>query len=142
MSRLSKDQYFIGMSELVSKQATCSRRQVGCVLVNDKNHVIATGYNGVASGLPHCIDTPCKGASFPSGEGLEFCEAIHAEQNALLQCKNVYEIVKCYVTHSPCVHCVKMLLNTSCKEIIFKESYPHTASKSLWENSERIWRQA
>jgi dCMP deaminase len=142
MARMAVDDYFVNMAWLVAKRATCSRRQVGCILVNDKNHVIATGYNGVASGLTHCTDTPCKGASFPSGEGLEHCEAIHAEQNALLQCKNVYEIKKCYVTHSPCVHCVKMLLNTSCQEIIFENTYPHEASRKLWENSGRIWRQA
>jgi dCMP deaminase len=138
--RISVDSYFIEMAQLVSKRATCKRRKVGCVLVNSRNHVIATGYNGVAAGLPHCIEKQCKGACFPSGEGLEFCEAIHAEQNALLQCKDVYEIAKCYVTHSPCIHCVKMLLNTSCQEIVFKENYTHTDSKNLWENSGRIWR--
>lgn len=142
MDRISIDRYFLGTARLLSERATCKRRRVGCVLVNKFNHIIATGYNGVASGQPHCIDEPCKGASFPSGEGLEFCEAIHAEQNALLQCRNVQEISTCYVTHSPCTHCVKMLLNTSCKVIIFSEQYSHSASKDLWEKSGRVWRQA
>lgn len=114
---------------------------MGCVLTNNKGHVIATGYNGVAMGMPHCIDEPCEGARFKSGEGLDKCEAIHAEQNALLQCKNVWEIETAYITHSPCVHCVKMLMNTSCRRIIFVQEYPHPEAQRLWEQSSvgRVW---
>jgi dCMP deaminase len=67
-----------------------------------------------------------------SGSDLELCEAIHAEQNALLQCKNVYEINKVYCTVSPCIHCIKLLLNTSAKHIIFSEEYTNQEGKSLW----------
>jgi len=80
--RPTQDEYFLKMAELVSTRATCARRKVGCVLVNSRKHILATGYNGVASGMPHCIDEPCPGANYPSGEGLDKCEAIHAEQNA------------------------------------------------------------
>lgn len=76
----------------------------------------------------------------PSGTGLAACQAIHAEQNALLQCRNITEIEACYCTASPCVHCLRMLLNTSCRRIIFAEEYPHPESKDLWLTSPwRIW---
>ena len=139
MRRPPIDDYFLAVAKLVSTRATCARRQVGCVLVDDKNHVLATGYNGVASGLPHCIDVPCSGAHAPSGTGLDLCEAIHAEQNALLQCKNVYEIQTVYCTASPCITCIKLLLNTTCKRIVFIEEYPHGRSKELWEATGRSW---
>lgn len=140
--RPSHDEYFASLTMLVSSRASCARRKVGCVLVDEHNHILATGYNGVARGQPHCTDTPCAGASVPSGQGLELCEAIHAEANALLQCKDKEAIVKAYCTTAPCVHCVKLLMNTACKEVIFIEDYPHSeTSKRLWESSGRVWRQ-
>jgi dCMP deaminase len=129
------------------------------VLVNQHKHVIATGYNGVAVGVPHCNLTvgdkqegwdrlvkpkpthphACPGALAASGTNLDGCHAIHAEQNALLQCKNVHEIVTAYVTASPCTTCIKLLLNTSCQEIVFLEAYPHSAAQDLWEAQGRRW---
>ena len=144
--RPSKDEYFIKMAKLVSERATCLRRRVGCVLVNARGHVIGTGYNGVAAGLPHCnhekvklkaigvdITHPhaCDGATLPSGTGLDSCEAIHGEQNALLQCKDVFEIDTAYVTAKPCVSCMKLFMNTSCKRIVYLEDYPHPKTDEL-----------
>jgi len=116
--RPNKDIYFGLISNVVAMRSTCARRAVGCVLVNVYGHIIATGYNGVAAGLPHCIDKPCPGALFPSGEGLDLCEALHAEQNALLQVRDAHEIIAAYVTVTPCITCIKLLMNTSCERII------------------------
>ena len=131
------DFYFLKMAYLVSERGTCARRKVGCVFVNKRNHVIATGYNGNPSGFIHCINQPCDGAKSKSGEDLDKCQAIHAEQNALLQCKDVYDIDRVYTTLEPCVHCIKLLLNTSAKQIIFGEKYVHNLARSLWEISGR-----
>lgn len=133
------DTYFMSMAVLVASRASCSRRRVGCVLVNELNHVLATGYNGPASGQPNCNDHPCAGANYPSGEGLSICEAIHGEQNALLQCRDVWSIDTAYVTASPCITCMRLLLNTSCKRMVFLEEYPHLESKELWIRTGREW---
>lgn len=137
MERLTKHEYFSRLAELVSLRATCARRKVGCVLVNERGHIIATGYNGVPAGHRHCIDDPCPGASFASGEGLDRCEAIHAEQNALLQCRNVQEIAYAYTTTQPCMTCTKLLLNTSCHTIIYNEPYAHSEAEKLWTGNGR-----
>jgi dCMP deaminase len=143
------DEYFISMAKLVALRATCLRRAVGCVLVNGRNHVIATGYNGRPAGWAHCNRTAadiavsgdpldaypyaCQGAFEKQGNGLDRCEAIHAEMNALLQCHDVYEIATCYSTTAPCITCTKLLLNTSCWRIVFSEPYAHDeASRELW----------
>lgn len=138
-SRPSKDQYFMNMTSLVAQRATCARRAVGCVLVNEQNHVLATGYNGVCRGSVHCIDTPCPGALLPSGTGLNICEAIHAEQNALIQCRNINEIHTVYVSSSPCIQCMRLLANTSVKRIIFEELYPHVESERIAEQCGIQW---
>lgn len=151
--RPSRDQWAMDMAVLTSKRATCLRRQVGAVLLNERGHVLATGYNGVAAGQPHCnhhdpsyhLDGghphACHGWKAPSGTNLDACQAIHAEQNAMLQCKDVYSIHTCYVTVSPCVTCTKLLLNTSCQRIVFLEPYPHSDAQKLWEGAGRRWEQ-
>jgi dCMP deaminase len=147
--RPTRDEWALNLAELTSERSTCYRRHVGCVLLNGRGHVIATGYNGVAAGLPHCNEVDpfdpvgmpyiCPGAFMESGKGLDSCQAIHAEQNALLQCRDVYTITTCYVTASPCVTCVKLLMNTSCSRIVFLEEYPHKEAEVLWKSAGKIW---
>jgi dCMP deaminase len=140
MSRLSFHSQWLCVAAVASLRATCSRRAVGCVLTDSRGRVLSTGYNGPASGLPHCTDSPCKGASLPSGTGLDACEAIHAEQNALTWCKDPSSIFHVYTTVSPCVHCTKMLLGTPANHIWFHERYAHDqAARGLWEAAGRTW---
>jgi dCMP deaminase len=134
----SKDEHFLRMASLCSLRTTCARRGVGCVLVDKIGHVLATGYNGVARGLSHCNENnPCSGSTSSGGKDLDKCEAIHAEQNALLQCSDVEKIHTCYTTTFPCIHCLKLLLNTSCERIVYIRDYHHERAKELWLESGR-----
>lgn len=158
--RLSRDEWALKLALLTAQRTTCCRRAVGCVLLNARGHVLSTGYNGVAAGLPHCnhmdvvtdddghntyvvevFPHACSGAKAPSGTNLDGCHAIHAEQNALLQCRDMYAIHTAYVTASPCMTCCKLLLNTSCQRIVYVEEYPHSAAKDLWTGAGRAWEQ-
>lgn len=149
--RTTKEEWALELARVTALRSTCLRRAVGCVLLNERSHVLATGYNGVAAGLPHCNESfgqgvtiihpyACPGALASSGTQLDACHAIHAEQNALLQCRDVYEIDTCVITVSPCVTCTKLLMNTSCRRIIFAEEYAHkTEAESLWRSAGREW---
>jgi dCMP deaminase len=141
-NRLTMDQWLMGLALWTSRRATCVRRRVGCVLINERHQVIGTGYNGNARGLVHCIDVPCAGALAKSGEGLDLCEAIHAEQNAIINCHDVSEIFACYSTAEPCVHCAKILMNTPCRHVLFIEPYPGNA-RELWikGHAPETWKQ-
>ena len=61
-SRISRDGMFMLMALAASYRGTCSRLQVGAVIVKD-NHVVSMGYNGSPPGAPHChhsrIDEAC-----------------------------------------------------------------------------------
>lgn len=140
-ARPTRDMYFLAMAALVATRATCVRRRVGCVLVDIHQHVAATGYNGRPRGLDHCSEgTPCAGAGAPSGTALDACEAVHAEMNALLQCRDVEQLDTCYVTVSPCLTCVKLLLNTSCQRVVAGAPYAHdAAARELWARGGRLW---
>jgi len=124
------------MAKVASVRSVCKSRQVGAVTVDIGHYVLSTGYNGPAKGTNEC--DPCKRLGIPSGQGLENCMAVHAEQNALLQCPDTRIIDTIYVSTAPCLTCVKLLLNTGCKRIVYVDEY-ETEGKELWEKSNRIW---
>jgi dCMP deaminase len=123
MARPSIDEYFMEIAKVTAKRATCVRRAVGCVIVDDKNFILSTGYNGVPRASSHCIDTPCSGAHLPSGTGLDSCQAIHAEQNALVRLHSFQNVGTLYCTTEPCVTCAKLILATSCKRVVYSDEY-------------------
>ena len=128
-------------AELNSKRATCCRKQVGAVLVNIRGEVLSSGYNGTPRGVDNCTNTePCNTQAMDSNTtSFAGCIAVHAEQNALMQCPNVHEIEACYTTLSPCLQCIKMLMNTSCNVIYFREAY-HSCfdALQLWQLSGKL----
>lgn len=129
------DEYFLEVARLVAKRATCIRRNVGAVLVNDKK-ILATGYNGAPKGLEHCIDTGClrDKLKIPSGERHELCKGLHAEQNVLLQAA-LYGVSTrgsvLYITNQPCVICAKMLINAGIREIVISGEYPDKLAREF-----------
>jgi dCMP deaminase len=127
-NRPSWHQYFMTITREVAERSTCLRAKVGAVIVRDKN-ILATGYNGSPAGLPHCLDVGCLiyRSTTPSGEVEENCfRTIHAEINAIAQAaKNGAGIrdADIYVTHTPCIHCFKVLINTGIKRIFYEKPY-------------------
>lgn len=136
--RINVHQYFLLMAKVISMRSTCIDKQVGCVLVNRRNEILATGYNGAPHGQKHCIDM---GYCIKEKGGV--CPSTHAEQNAILQCKNTSEIYKIYLTLSPCVNCIRLLLNTPCKFIYFITDHKHIEARQLWRayNNLLSWKQ-
>jgi dCMP deaminase len=123
------------MAREVATRGTCARRQVGVVLVDENNYILATGHNGPASGWPHCRDNPgfeCPGVGSPSGTNLDACVANHSEISALLRCNDTSRIHTVYTTTSPCISCTKALLCTGALRIVFDEEYPHPEAMRIW----------
>ena len=136
--RLTQDEYLMSLAVVAAQRTTCIRRAVGCVLADSKGKVLSIGYNGVARGMPHCNEGHyCQGHDSDTGKDL--CEAVHAEQNALLQCKDVEAIAVAYVTLSPCISCLKLLINTGCKRIVIATEWDDPRPKQLWHKLKRKW---
>jgi dCMP deaminase len=123
--RLTKTQYFLSLLDLVAERSTCARRKVGAIITDEDSHILSTGYNGVPKGFEHCIDVPCPGASDEPGNNAH-CMAVHAEQNALLQCNYLSRAHTMFVSCVPCFICAKMIANTNIKIIVAKEKYADT----------------
>ena len=126
--RLEWDRYFLKICRVVAERSTCNRARVGAVIVRNRM-ILATGYNGSPSGHPHCTDVGCLVVTSRNadGEAEENCiRTIHAEINAIAQAaKNGVSIdnADIYITHSPCMHCLKVLLNTGIRRICFEKEY-------------------
>ena len=129
--RPSIDQYYLSMLPLVASRATCPRRQVGAILVDKDGKLVSTGYNGPPAGMPHCIDTPCLGATDQSGDTAR-CIAIHAEVNALSQARlsrRLPHTLHCSTT--PCFECAKMLITEGVKRVVAASTYTDTSGVDL-----------
>ena len=135
MDRIDTDKYFLEIAGTVAKRSTCMRRSVGCVLVDSKNHIVATGYNGVPSKFTHCLDSPCEGAFSLSGTDLDLCNALHAEVNAFLQLRSD-DVLTAYLTVSPCFSCAKMFANSNVECIVAKELYVHEKAIELLKQAD------
>lgn len=128
------------------------RRGVGAVIVRE-NRIVAGGYNGSPPGEPHCNELDCEvcGARFTGSnrEGLspeDACpscgsgclagghlmvdghcvRALHAEENALLQCAldgTSPRGATVYTTASPCWDCAKRLVRVGVKRVAHGAEY-------------------
>ena len=140
MERPSWDEYFMDITSLVARRSTCMRRQVGAVMVKEKN-ILAPGYNGTPSGITHCDVTGClrEQLNVPSGERHELCRGLHAEQNAIIQAArhgvNISDSVL-YCTNSPCIICTKMLINAGIRKVVYLEGYSDSLSLEMLEEAE------
>ena len=113
--RPSWEQYFSNLTHLTATRSPCERLQVGCILVND-NRIIAQGYNGYLPGAKH---------EQKLRDGHEIA-TVHAEQNAIADCAK--RGVSCagataYITHYPCVNCMKILCASGISEIKYRNDY-------------------
>ena len=113
--RPSWEEYFSSLTHLTAQRSPCQRLQVGCILVND-NRIIAQGYNGYLPGAKH---------EQKLRDGHEMA-TVHAEQNAIADCAK--RGVSCagataYITHYPCMNCMKILCASGISEIKYSNDY-------------------
>lgn len=133
-------EYFMQMATLAATRSTCSRRQVGAVIVLEQR-VIATGYNGAPAGVTSCLDREeCLRTKLgiPSGERHELCWASHAEANAIAQAARNGAMVKgatLVCTHGPCSLCAKLIINSGIQVVIYKDSYPDKLAADLFDQA-------
>jgi len=112
-------EWALHLANTVATRADCTRRQVGAVILDAQHRVISTGYNGYPAGRPGCLsagacprgtrshteipkDAPYVGTSV-------VCEAIHAEENAILYARQDLRDCTLYSTQPPCPNCQRFI---------------------------------
>ena len=133
--RPSWDEYFVGIARQVATRSTCLRRSVGAVIVRDRR-IITTGYNGPPKGVQHCDVNGClrEQMGIPSGQRLDICRALHAEQNAIIQAALHGVSTQgsaIYVTLQPCFTCAKMIINAGIERVVCAEGYPDEMAREI-----------
>jgi len=121
------DTYFLDIAQVVASRSSCLRRQVGAVIVRNKD-IISTGYNGAPANQKSSLEY---GFCFrdrnniPSGTRLELCRAVgsHAESNAIvLAARNGHATAEStmYVTGHQfiCNQCKAMIANALIRRVV------------------------
>lgn len=121
------NQYFMGVAKLSAFRSKDPNTQVGACIVTPDNKIVGVGYNGLPWG---CDDT-----DFPweSREGdmydTKYPYVVHAELNAILNSTKNLMNCRIYVSLFPCHECVKAIIQSGIKEIIYEDDkYADTPS--------------
>lgn len=127
-SRPSWDEYYMRIAMDVARRSTCLRHHIGTIIVKDKR-ILTTGYNGAPKNFPHCLETGCirDKLAIKSGERTEVCNAVHSEQNAIIQAAVHGVSIEgsvLYTTHQPCSLCSKMIINAGIVRVVYGHDYP------------------
>ena len=135
------DKRFMEAARLVGTWCTCHRHSVGAVIVKNKR-IIATGYNGAPAGVKNCLERgEClrDKLKIASGTRAELCYSVHGEQNAIVQAARLgisVEGATMYVTHQPCTTCIKLIINSGIKRIVYGIEYPDLLAKEFIEGAD------
>lgn len=125
MLSVAKDRQFLEVAKVVAQRSKCSSRQIAAIIVKDGS-IVSEGYNGAPRGVDLCQDrnTECRRRTmgYGSGEGLEYCPAVHAEVNAIAQAaRNGINIKDCTMycwCCVPCKNCVGVIINAGIKRVV------------------------
>lgn len=134
--RPTKDEYYLGLAKAVCKRSTCTKVEIGAVVIRG-DQVVSTGYCGAPRGTKSsqehnfCLR---RQLGIPSGQRYEICRSVHAEQNAIINAArsgtslmggDMYIYGKIEGDDStevldafPCFICKKMLINCGLKRVI------------------------
>ena len=136
-NRPSKDEYYLDIAKSVCKRGTCTKVEIGAVIIRD-DQIVSTGYNGAPRGTKSSIDHGfCLRTQLgiPSGHRYEICRSVHAEQNAIINAArsgtsllggDIYIYGKLQTDDGsekildafPCFICKKMIINCGLKRVI------------------------
>jgi len=153
MERPDKTMYFLKIALAVSARSTCLRRKFGAVIVKG-NTIVGTGYNGPAKGVVNCMEVGCikNVLELPRGRAYDYCPAVHAEENAIINSNRVDRIgAKLYLAGLdsngkyteaiPCPRCKRKIINSEINEVIVLNSKgePDTYPVKSWINEDSDW---
>ncbi len=144
-NNLSWDEYFMLQAMISAFKSKDPATKVGAVFVDDKNHQITMGYNGMVAGIDESKLSWDKDKTKPLEEQ-KYGYVVHAEANAILHSPRALEGSRLYVTLFPCHECAKLVASVRCKEVIYlsnkdHESESHRISRRILDLSGIRYRQ-
>lgn len=133
LGRPNLEEYYMSLAFAAASRANCLNRAVGSILVSsDNGSIVATGYNGVPKGKPHCITCRRREEGYGPGEGLHRSRSEHAERSVINQAsKYGRKTENCilYVTDMPCSECCKGIIGAGIKKVYYCNEYPGSEAR-------------
>jgi dCMP deaminase len=126
--RLEWSDHHMLLALVTAQRSPDPNTQVGACIVDQKNRVIALGYNGPPRGMPTNSMPWDKTSENPLETKYPF--VTHAEANAILNCavRNL-EGHTLYVTMYPCNECAKLILASNIRRVV----YLRNPYEDLWQ---------
>ena len=155
-NRITRDEMFAQICQVVAQRSTCLRSQVGALIVKD-GRIVSMGYNGPVSGMPACKEIPPgfqklldeynsyalakyeeykRNINMCMGPGCT--RSLHAETNAIAFAARAgvpVEGCTMYCSMSPCINCAKVIVNSGIQEVVFLEKYRSEEGTELLQKS-------
>lgn len=153
MSRPSKNDYFIGIALSVARRSPCLRKMYGAVIVKGDD-IVGTGYNGPAKGVVNCSEIGCvkNVLNQPSYSNYEYCPAVHAEENAIINSNREdrigsrmyvagYNSDGSYTMAMPCMRCRRKIINAEIAQVIIltEDGGYRTIDPKSWVKDDSDW---
>ena len=126
---------FMKMAEALAKRSKDPNTQIGCVIVDQKNRIISTGFNGP----PSTIDDNEIDWSRPN----KYSYICHAEDNALwfgAQARGVDGLrdATVYVTGKPCSRCMLSMARAGIGDVYCADTKINMIDGPEWALTNRI----
>lgn len=96
--------YFMGLAFVISQRSLDAQTKHGCIITDNHNHIIATGYNSFPRGMQDDM--------LPTTRPDKYDWMQHSEKNCISNCTaNLWSIsgATAYITGQPCNDCATLL---------------------------------
>lgn len=124
------DHYFLGICDAVSKRSKDENTKLGCVIADQRNRIVSTGYNSFPAGVLDEMwpnDRNCPIRFTKDGKEYEVTKyevMAHAELNAIVSAGRPLIGCTLYCTYFPCVECAKAIITAGIKKIVYIKENP------------------
>ena len=146
--RIGWDKYFLNICEVVSTRSIDEDTKVGCVIVDKRNRIVATGYNSFPAGVDdtrwpknrleklHVAklkdsgevgiieNLPAVETCYDLGEVTKYDVIAHAEENAIASRECSLQDCTLYCTYLPCHVCTRLIITAGIRKVIYKVKNP------------------
>jgi len=167
---ITRDEALMAIAYAMSQRSSCRKRKVGAIIVDRDGNVVSSGYNEVPAHEKPCTqeynnchrdwltdrflqklkeqipevapkEANIKGLFRKEFKILDYCRALHAEENAIVNLARngrsvPLEECTLYTTTYPCRMCSNKIVNVGIRQIVYVEPYPDEAAKSILKNAD------
>jgi dCMP deaminase len=133
------DKRYMDIARDVSQWSKDPSSKIGAVAVDDKGHILCTGYNGFPRGIEDSEERL-------NNRELKYSMIVHAEMNAIFNA--TYHGVcldggTMYVSGLPCCsNCALGIISTGIKRVVMEGDPTNERWKSSWEMTSALFNEA